>query len=80
MNKMQHPSNNRVLGAPKGWDQKELPCDALPVTVCEFAGFPAVASYWTPTREELDHMNAGKPVVLFVLGQTMPPVALGVEA
>lgn len=32
MNKIQHLSNNGVLGAPAGWDQGELPCNALPIT------------------------------------------------
>lgn len=32
MDRMQQPSNNAVLGAPAGWDQQTLPCNALPVT------------------------------------------------
>ena len=32
MNKIQHLSNNGVLGAPAGWDQGDLPCNALPIT------------------------------------------------
>lgn len=53
MNKLQHPSNNHVLGAPKGWDQSQLPCEALPVTLCQVEGVPAVQSYWKPSKEEL---------------------------
>lgn len=45
MNKIQHPSNNGVLGAPAGWDQGELPVNALPVTHTHVGDLPAVLSY-----------------------------------
>jgi hypothetical protein len=80
MNRMQHPSNNSVLGAPAGWDQKELPCGALPITRTECEGLPAVVSFWKPTAEELAMLNAGGSVALWVIGQTMPPVSLTVDA
>ena len=82
MNKHQHPSNNDVLGAPKGWDQGALPCSALPITriiyECE-GGQQGVMSFWKPTAEELAVLNAGGSVVLSVLGVTMPPVQLSVD-
>jgi len=79
MNRMQHPSNNAVLGAPAGWDQKEVPCGALPITRTECEGLPVVVSFWRPTSEELAALNAGAPVSLMVVGHTMPPVSLTVE-
>jgi hypothetical protein len=79
MNRMQHPSNNGVLGAPAGWDQKELPCGALPITRTECEGMQVVVSYWRPTTEELAALNAGAAVSLMVIGHTMPPVSLSVE-
>lgn len=79
MNKMQHPSNNAVLGAPAGWDQEQLPCSALPVTRTEWDGVPAVVSFWKPTAEELALLVAGGSVALWVVGETMPPVCLAVE-
>lgn len=79
MRATQHPSNNGVLGAPAGWDQGELPCSALPITRCEWEGQPAVLSFWEPTAEEIEALLAGGKVVLWVVGQTMPPVALTVE-
>ena len=80
MERMQHPSNNAVLGAPAGWDQKTLPCNALAVTRTDWDGVPAVVSFWTPTPEEIEAIKAGQPVMLSVVGNTMPPVALMVEA
>lgn len=79
MRRTQHPTNNAVLGAPAGWDQGELPCGALPITRTEVDGIPVVVSYWTPSAQELVALNAGKPVALWVVGQTMPPVALEVD-
>lgn len=76
---IQHKSNNRVLGAPAGWDQKELPCDALPVTDVFFApNTPAVQSYWKPDAGELEALAKGGCLVLSVIGVTMPPVAMHV--
>lgn len=79
MNKHQHPSNNDVLGAPKGWGQGELQCSALPITRTEFAGMAAVVSYWKPTTEELALLVGGGSIALSVLGVTMPPVMLAVD-
>ncbi len=79
MNRMQHPSNNAVLGAPQGWDQSSLPCNALPITRTEWDGVPAVVSFWKPTKEEIDALKDGQPVALWVAGSSMPPVALMVE-
>lgn len=78
MNPTQHPSNNRVLGAPKNWDQGELPCSALAITDMEFGGQQCVASFWLPRPEELAELNNGGTVVLMIFGQGMPPASVGV--
>ena len=79
MDKIQHPSNNGVLGAPAGWDQGELPCNALPVTHTHVGDLPAVLSYWRPAADELAALTAGGAVRLWVVGATMPPVMLDVD-
>jgi hypothetical protein len=79
MRPIQHPSNNRVLGAPVGWDQSELPCSALAITDMIYEGVPHVVSFWLPTPEELAVLNAGGTVALWITGRTMPPVALAAE-
>lgn len=80
MNPTQHPSNNRVLGAPAGWDQKQVPVHALAVTDTVLDGAACVASFWRPTNEELTALNAGGLVMLHVIGMSMPPVALAVTS
>lgn len=78
MKKTQHQTNNAVLGAPKGMSIEE--CEALPITRIKYSdGTPAVASFWTPTASELQLLNDGKPVRLIVLGNTHPPLSMGVD-
>lgn len=79
MRYIQHPSNNHVLGAPQGWDQKELPCGALPVTITTEEGRPVMVSFWKPDAEELAVLNAGGSVSLWVHGVGHPVVAMGVQ-
>lgn len=79
MRPTQHPSNNGVLGAPEGWDQKQMPCSALAITRTDWDGIPAVVSFWKPTPEELAVLNAGGSVALWIAGQTMPPAGLSVD-
>lgn len=78
MDRTQHPSNNRVLGAPKNWDQNELPCGALPITDTEIEGLPVMVSFWRPTAEELALINKGATISLWVYGAVHPPVSVGV--
>lgn len=80
MNLIQHPSNNLVLEAPRGHDQSTLPVLALPVTRTEIEGVTCVQSYWLPDPDELEALKAGAPVVLSIMGTTMPPVMVLVEA
>lgn len=76
MNYTQHPSNNAVFGAPKGWDQAEMPVGALPITITQ----DSMVSFWRPTPEELAQLNNGGLVALHVMGRTHPVVALSVQA
>jgi hypothetical protein len=78
MRRTQHPSNNDVLGAPPGMTVEE--CNALPITRIDYPnGLRAVASYWQPTQQEIALLVKGMPVRLLVLGDTHPPLLLGVD-
>lgn len=76
MQYIQHPSNNAVLGAPQGWNQKELPCGALPVTRTDVEGKPVMVSFWRPDADELAALAKGGTVALFIYGEAHPVVAL----
>lgn len=79
MDQLRHVSNNGILQPPAGWDQTQIECTPLTVTVLEDNGTKMVKSYWKPTAEELEWLASGAAVVLFVIGDGMPPVAIGVE-
>lgn len=79
MRYIQHPSNNFVLGAPKGWDQKELPCGALPVTRTRVEDQACMVSFWKPSAEDLAALNRGEFITLWVYGEGHPVVAVDVS-
>lgn len=74
-----HPSNTRTLGAPKDWDHSKGACSALPITDSTLCGIPCAVSFWRPSPAELELLNTGGSVSLWVTGQNMPPVAVEVE-
>lgn len=39
-----------------------------------------MVSFWRPTAEELEQLNAGGLVTLYVFGTMHPPVSIGVES
>lgn len=79
MRAAEHPSNNDVLGAPKGTTVDE--CQALPITrvVWPDQRVQGVVSYWLPTPDELRLLRAGATVRVSVIGRTHPPLAVGVD-
>lgn len=71
------PGFNLVLGAPKGHDPRGgVEIVGLPVIRTDW-GF---VSQWRPTEAELAAMQGGAPVLLHLLGDAHPPVAIEVGA
>jgi hypothetical protein len=71
----------RYLGKPRDWrPEVDGPCGSLAIRdEITTAGAGAVmASAWEPTPEELDRLNRGAKVVLWVIGNVHPPVAVSV--
>lgn len=80
MNFIQHTTNNHVLGVPKEWDHSQGYCSALPCTVSkDEEGLYQIQSFWKPTKEELDAIVAGRPIMLTCIGG-QPPVRVEVAA
>jgi hypothetical protein len=84
MNPIQHPTSNDVLRPPAGMSREE--CRPLYITRVSYdhpwktgVSTAGVISYWMPTPEQLALLNRGKPVFLSCLGQTHPPVSIGVD-
>lgn len=78
MHPIRHPTNDTAFHPPEGVSEEE--CQTLYATTGELNGHRCVWSFWTPTADELAALNAGRPVILGVWGDTHPPVYLGVEA
>ena len=72
----QHPSHNHVLGAPPNWDQKELPCSALPCRVDDVC----ITSHWKPSESEVEILKAGGFIALTIFGHVHPVVSVSVES
>lgn len=69
----------RLLGAPKGWDQKGgVECGFLPVEDVNINGVAGIRSYWKPTPEEIKLLQAGYYIALDVIGPTTSPVCISV--
>jgi hypothetical protein len=78
MNSTQHPSNNDVLGPPRGATNDE--CRPLAITRVQYSdGVQGVRSYWQPSPEELAALAGGALVCFEALGYTHPPVILSVD-
>lgn len=78
----------RMLGAPKGWDEKrDGQCDALPIRDVAIKPGEAVTEHlcmqsaWVPTEDEKRLIAEGRPVILTIWGWRggHPPVSVGVE-
>jgi hypothetical protein len=78
MRTTQHKSNNSILVPPKGYSIDEV--HSCPVTKCLYAdGIRTIKTYWVPSKEELEKLNKGDPVVLEVwCNETQPPVSITV--
>lgn len=72
----------RVLNAPIDWDEsKHGTCGGLPIrdSVLD-SGLPCMTSVWFPSSKELARIAAGTPIMLHIIGETHPPVSIGVGA
>ena len=73
------PEQDVVLGAPVDWDEeKNGPCDGLPVQRVLTEGLPAMRSVWAFTPEERAAIARGANIELGVIGTVHPPVWLAV--
>jgi hypothetical protein len=66
----------RFLGAPPDWDEaRDGICTGLAIKDQPTGdGVNCMISAWQPTAEELERLNAGASVLLWVVGSVHPPV------
>lgn len=72
-----HVNCNSVISPPVGLEHKVM---ALPVMQANdvIFGNPVICSFWRPTPQELAALASGAPIMLTVMGKSMPPVKLEV--
>lgn len=75
MNPTKIPGANRILHAPKDWDEsRKGPCESLEVLdTGEF-----FQSAWIPDSQELACLNAGAPAIMTIWGRHLPPASISV--
>lgn len=65
--------HTRVIGKSQGYMGL-----AVKDTVVEGTDVPCMETHWEPTPDELRRMRNGKPVKITILGDTHPPIKVGV--
>ncbi|GAB2959091.1 hypothetical protein GCM10027048_27900 [Hymenobacter coalescens] len=69
------PGTNITFAKPG--DMTDEQCYALKAMVgTDGNGFPYTLTAWQPSYEDLQALNAGRPIMLQIIGGGMPPVAL----
>lgn len=69
------PEANMTFTKPVGMDDSE--CLPLKVYVgVDQNNGPYINSVWMPSKEDIEAINAGRPIVLTIIGKGMPPVSL----
>ena len=69
----------RDLNPPKNWDRDtQGPCGNLLIKDVPMYGTNVMMSAWIPSKEELEWLNAGHPVILGIVGHTHPPLFIKV--
>lgn len=66
---------NVTYGKPKGMTDEQ--CHSIrAMKAITDDGFPIIVTVWMPSKEDIDAINAGRPVILRIVGEIMPPVSI----
>ncbi len=70
MTPTRHPSNNKVVRKPEGWDDHggKLELPAIDITQGKLYGRDIFVSFWKPTPDELSCLLGGGMVQLTCIG------------
>jgi hypothetical protein len=78
MDIVRHPKTNHSFGAPA--DMQDGSCESLPVVIAKDEYGTWACSYWKPSGQELEALNAGGAIQLGVrlADHSHPVVSMGV--
>lgn len=69
------PEANVTFGKPKNMTDEQ--CSSVrALTGVDADGFHFVLTVWQPNKEDLEAIKEGRPILLKICGQGMPPVSL----
>jgi hypothetical protein len=74
MRPIHFPESNREFSKPS--DMTDEQCSSISAYVGESNGFPYINTVWMPNKEDIDAINAGRPIILSITSNGMPPVSL----
>lgn len=75
MRAIDFPESNIVLGKPR--DMTDEQCSSVQALKgTDIDGIDFILTVWQPNHEDIQAINAGRPVLLKICGQGMPPVCL----
>jgi len=75
MRPIHFPESNIQFNKPTSMDDSEcLPISAF--SGADANGNPHINTVWQPSKEDIEAINAGRPIVVCVLGSALPPMAL----
>lgn len=67
---------NIKLMKPEGWRDEECMSYVPAMIGVDESGHSFIATAWYPSKEDLDALNSGRPIILKVLSKQTPPVSL----
>jgi hypothetical protein len=67
--------SNIVMGKPEGMTDEQ--CIDVPAHIgVDNDGFPFVLTVWQPNKEDIEAVNAGRPLMLKLIGSSMQPACI----
>jgi len=78
MDPLPHPQRTRSFGRPANWDEaRDGPCGTLDIAdIVTPERYAAMQSLWRPSAEDLNKLNRGGAIALWIYGTTHPVVAM----
>jgi len=70
MRAIDFPESNITFGKPDNMTDEQC------FSISAYKGDGFINTVWMPNKEDIDAINAGRPIILSIIGSGMPPVSL----